>query len=528
MGGGGVGVEGCVGGGGQLLISTFNGSAWPRLKAHLGATRSWVVCVQEHHLVCTGEASAWCKEHGWKSVWSEAKVGADAGSSTGGVAIMVRRSLGFLPVEVDEDDKAELDSRGVAGVVTCPGYPPTTVGSVYCYTGEVVEVAAKNLELLATMGRLLRSSGLPFVLGGDFNQSPDDLRLGDFEGMARAAIIATPSEWGTCKGSSGTQSVIDYFVVDHLSEKVVKGVYVEPGATMHPHRPVYLEFYSRRSDVQVLTFARLDPIPTVAPFGPVPPPPPWEEAARVAHDAHAVFVAAAASQDKPEFAQNMLDQVYAGWARCAEEELCGVMGLPRPGRPRRAEVRRLQWRPLDVLVREDRVAFETHSRPWKWLRDRSAQLRAVWARRADPACGEVRALLSLVTTNRPRVIYDMLPIVFLDEFVGLVRELPDRLGDGGGDVHGGDAHVGFGLALEAFDDKILEQLAESVKADDREQRQSWKNWADAALLKGAGRAHRHMKAHVAWAPTTSIALDGSVVADPCSLLQDQARLWAEV
>ena len=59
----------------------------------------------------------------------------------------------------------------------------------------------------------MRRLGIPWVIGGDFNLSPDKLRESGFLSAVWGEVVATPS--ATCGASA-----LDYFVVVRLVGRV--------------------------------------------------------------------------------------------------------------------------------------------------------------------------------------------------------------------------------------------------------------------------------------------------------------------
>eukprot|EP00959_Pyramimonas_sp_CCMP1952_P055451 1159116-Pyramimonas_sp.AAC.1 len=53
-------------------------------------------------------------------------------------------------------------------------------------------------------------SGLPFILGGDFNMEPSSLQQAEFPQNLRGQVVATTSP--TCHGAGGPR-LYDYFVL---------------------------------------------------------------------------------------------------------------------------------------------------------------------------------------------------------------------------------------------------------------------------------------------------------------------------
>eukprot|EP00959_Pyramimonas_sp_CCMP1952_P007554 157903-Pyramimonas_sp.AAC.1 len=81
------------------------------------------------------------------------------------------------------------------------------------------------------------------------------------------------------------------------------------------------------------------------------------------------------------------------------------------------------------------------------------------------------------------------------------------------------------MEVIALGEPQLEGLKTTLaEADARRRARSnadWRSWLTAGLEKGAKRAHLITKDPSPWRPTTTLAADGSAVADPLSLLANE-------
>ena len=96
-------------------------------------------------------------------------------------------------------------------MLECPFLPPMLVASIYLKTG-IGGAAPYNLELLRFVGQATSVHRLPWILGGDFQMSPDAINKTLFPQTARAQILADDNPMGTCRHAFGV-STIDFFIV---------------------------------------------------------------------------------------------------------------------------------------------------------------------------------------------------------------------------------------------------------------------------------------------------------------------------
>ena len=132
-------------------------------------------------------------------------------------------------------------------------YPTTAVG-----------VSAKcNLDLLQGIAFALLNIHGPWIIGGDWNCSPEDLAATGWLDLVQGVVVAPTLSSPTCHGK-----VFDYFVVARCFHHNVVGVKTIANAGYHPHSPVRL-FLRGASTIarirQVASPMRLD---ARLPFGP--------------------------------------------------------------------------------------------------------------------------------------------------------------------------------------------------------------------------------------------------------------------
>ena len=147
-------------------------------------------------------ASVSCSHLGWTFYGSKCLHG-DNGGLSSGVAILVRQSLGsqalcdsalsgvgcnsplerpgYLPMVIVEGriSAIKIDAFGQAGVVCISLYLKDGIGLI-----------GENWRALLTLAEFLSGVGVPFVIGGDWNSSPECVIESGFCGLIRGRVFA--------------------------------------------------------------------------------------------------------------------------------------------------------------------------------------------------------------------------------------------------------------------------------------------------------------------------------------------------
>ena len=77
----------------------------------------------------------------------------------------------------------------MVAMIECPGVPAFLAASAYLKTG-IGGAAPFNLQILEFVGRVTSSHRLPWILGADFQMSPQMVADTQFSEAARARIMA--------------------------------------------------------------------------------------------------------------------------------------------------------------------------------------------------------------------------------------------------------------------------------------------------------------------------------------------------
>ncbi len=222
------------------------------------------VGVQEHRL--TGEAVDMTADlllrSGWDCIVDTAYL-KDV-EEGGGTALLARNDAGIRPwrggKQCAEAMRGLLRGRFTCGIVDLLG--GAFIGCFYGISGKPVAVQLQYWKEVATIAR---AAGLPVILMGDWQATPQEMRSTHFPDLVGAVIVAPDTATNTQSGR-----VIDYFLVSKDWEHLVQEVHVETGTRLPTHLPVTLRLKGARS----LGVARRIAQPKIhsveLPIGPVP------------------------------------------------------------------------------------------------------------------------------------------------------------------------------------------------------------------------------------------------------------------
>ncbi|CAK0850212.1 unnamed protein product, partial [Prorocentrum cordatum] len=293
------------------------------------------------------------KEHLNKSVEAVKARGSSARSASAPVAKPHIRSDDGLynllcgPSASAEEKKRRLEmveavaSRCVAGVVQRLGQPKDLVASIYLYDCE--QMSDDNVAILSDAMPFLGHSGLPFVMGGEFNMVPEVFLDNGIPELLRGSLVSAPGDRGSLTGPNGTKHY-DYFLVSGGLSKCVKEVSLVEEAATYPHLPVCLEFHKSLSTLRALRFRKPPKIPVEPAMGPVVQPPDWSQALELLD-----FTLESAVSGRLQGAFAGLDSAYEVWANLSEVELVASTQSTIPVFGARGRRPRCEWHdPLTI------------------------------------------------------------------------------------------------------------------------------------------------------------------------------------
>ncbi len=222
------------------------------------------IFVQEHGLAqeqCDS-VTATMRAQGWDTVAGPA-YHKNAGLG-GGVAVMSSERAGIRPLKTIEGlhgtDTEALNGRFICGITGDLG--GIACASVYGWSGQTVSAQLRLWRAVATQMKLI---GLPFVIGGDWQVTPQEMQAVAYPELLNACIVA-PTE----PTNLISLRTIDFFLVSRSLMPFLKGVEVAKGARFSPHAPVVIRFEGKRALGTARRLVQPKPLGVQRPCGPMP------------------------------------------------------------------------------------------------------------------------------------------------------------------------------------------------------------------------------------------------------------------
>ena len=128
------------------------------------------------------------------------------------------------------------------------------LANIYLQSG--VGVNAFNYKALSDLACRLKEFGRPYIVGGDFNCTKQELVKSGVLKLFDAVVVDTLEH--TCMVSCRS---IDMFIVSR--ELQVENIRVVSGSPVHPHKPVILELLAPRPRPWVRVVATPKPFPVL-------------------------------------------------------------------------------------------------------------------------------------------------------------------------------------------------------------------------------------------------------------------------
>ena len=230
-----------------------------------------------------------------------------AAKASGGMGIFTRRGMGIH----QNTDKVVRD--GMRHRIAFSWIDGVQRGGIHCgsiWLHDSQGLSDANMSLLEEAAVALRSCSGGWVLGGDWNMSPELLRASKWLDIVEGTIFATSLP--TCNDST-----YDYFVVHRSLVHAVVGVqrFEDGGCNPHWQSRLLLRGDARRLAVRKLV--KPMKVEAVLPYGPQRPPPDYGQVLQLAAEKHT------------------LDQAMLGWlnaSRSEWNELSGESGEFRPAK----------------------------------------------------------------------------------------------------------------------------------------------------------------------------------------------------
>ncbi len=323
----------------SLVAETCNGTAWGTIARYVKQTQADLIMVQEHHLAPwqVPAASSWLRRHGWQSLWTPAEPGEGEGWRAG-VCIIARDPVVLLIPQCG--GKMVHGARAIAALVEAPGYRRMLAYAAYLHDGE--GLSTRNMAIMASIGEHIKGNGpnMPYLVAGDFQVEPHVLAAAGWAEKMHATIVASGCRRGTCR-MPNSHSEIDYFIVEQGLARGIMKVGTVEASCIKTHVPVALTFHARLTSARALIIRKPPAITTTRLYGPIPPPPDWEEVRQWAEDLEARARHADYHHLELEF-----KELFQAWADIAERELEDVTGETAAKRGLRGRDQNIVWRSI--------------------------------------------------------------------------------------------------------------------------------------------------------------------------------------
>ncbi len=533
-----------------LRILTANTTSWGPLMVLLRNTDADVVLAQEHHLPPwkVAEAQDWSLRHGWQAILLPA-IATTTGGWSAGVGIFARPHAAMRAPMIGPE--MIVPSRAVAACIEPPGHRPCIVISAYLHDGG--DLGAANLGVLADIGTHIEAHGPghPFVVGADFQVSPQRIAHAGFGERVGATLVASGAARGTCR-SAQCSSEIDFFYVQNALALGIKAVTTVENAATRPHIPVALDFHPRLTAARALFLRLPQPMEVERVFGPVQKEPDWSqlrETTRLLIDRAKLGHAGRADFDA------LYHKAYSDWADIAELEIYRATGHCQPMKfGLRGKDPKLVWR----SIIPERVAdpADASTIAWRTLAGVATDLVRIAGgiidydgdgdhpdardddtTRVEPRGGERMVQLRLRQLEECRAVMDGMSgdeggiSTVVQRLARTANDITDLLlrdaaqAPANGESH--HARADEGLVEErriveealAARDAVTEGMKEAAAQARAEAHAKWRAWLIKNLDAGARNAHKFLRIPEPWRPTTTIVTDGVVSADPLKLLE---------
>ena len=508
----------------EMLI--LNSSGAPQYLAALATCDKEVMVVinQEHQcagadytdLRCDADAAGW-HLHGAQAVRTK-KDGLSAG-----VSIAVRKTVG----KGDVNGKADHSPRVAPGRLSATWVqvgPDTgiVVMSIYLFHSE--GLSFRNKKLLEHALATARSYGSPWVIGGDFNMTPDE--FGGLFGYALElanAYIFAPSLPTHYPAEGSAKRTLDFLVCSDAAHHWIDKIFVDQGIAASPHRAVRVQMSADRHNFTVSKLSAPKSSPRNRPIGCARAPVIPEWAKRVGGETRDGLTLLGTRGHTVPF--QALDGVaWQSLAHAIECELCNISDCVKPdgkivksytGRAR--GVRIVQRLALPKRSSAQLGKVDTISHALRWFAVRVRELAAVSRKLRDG-----NPVAALTATQCDRI---MAKLAARDGLVSVVRRVSKD----------------WDLMVDSVcnhdpgkDTVLLEKIAQSAEEDAIERKKlhsesraaSWRSHVARQLTNGAATSHRWAKRDgVPDASAESVGSGANRTASPQAIVDQDLVTW---
>ena len=290
-------------------ITTVNTTNQGPMLEYLENVKPWgVELVQEHHVQVAGmlATTAKVRKLGYKFCATPAVAsGRSEAGSSGGAAVIVRNCYGVKKLfGIQDESQPWMIYPGRAAGARILGMIRGGIifVSLYLKSGEKPN-SMLNWAILTRVAEILNLCQIPFVIGGDFQCTPQELRDTQWLDILKGVIVSSGQV--TCTTVTSARE-IDFFVASKGMESVLEQPEPMHGTCIATHCPVGTTMMGNPRALTVKGFVMPVNFPRREPYGPVRKVRPWAPfAPSEGADSH-----------------TRMQELASYWMQNAEEELC--------------------------------------------------------------------------------------------------------------------------------------------------------------------------------------------------------------
>ena len=336
---------------GLWAFDTANANSWlTGLNAVLKRSTADAVLMQEskiHSEAKLESARKDARKCGWNSSLSLAhRTAAERGS--GGCTVAVQRGTGITPC-ADSTIPDGMRHRMHFAWSACACRGGVHLGSIWLRDSE--GLSADNMMLLEQVAAVLQQLRGPWILGGDWNISPELLTSSNWPRLVDGVVFAPNAP--TCHTST-----YDYFVVSSGLAPAVAAVRRIDDGGFEPHWPARLLLRSGARRALKRELVRPQKVPALLPCGPPPAPPDY------------------AHTNPTSMTKEAVSQAATAWYKAAHAEWAALLNA----KPPRCLQPKFRWVPAVGHLAEEDAGSSRPTVLWRSMAKRLHEV-AAWAPR---------------------------------------------------------------------------------------------------------------------------------------------------
>ena len=464
----------------------------------------------------------WAQRKGWECSGARA-VATEKGGSSAGVLMLTPKGVPLAVKPGCKCDQSPSDAPGRLAVGWIQQVIPCGVMCASLYLWHTEGGSVRNMKLLQTALQAVSTTGCPWIIGMDANNTPQELAHWAAPILTRAGAKIVATGEATNFPTEGAARCIDYFLVADEIVGLVKSVRLIQDVETSPHKIVALLLHKKKETMRQWVLRGPRAFPTRKPIGCAREP--------VVADWEASQMGE--TEEGTHKGQTTLEDAWGKTVLAMEMELCGVtdrMGGGAPdnkscGRERGPRYVRAPILPPRIAGNNGQVDIKMHG--MLWARNRLKTLGALAAislrRKTEQGGGDGLdegqrkhwQVLVRKITSRGSLVQELASreakwATFLRE-IRAYRNCPWRAGD----------------FFETTFDWVQEAIREANDRHTKGKVKSWKRWVGRQLKDGAGAAHAWSKREES-VTENFMVINGKNTAAPQDIVEEDFKGWVAI